>query len=306
MTSTDEEAPRPSRVAVLGMGGVGGLVAALLIKAGHRVTAVASPQTCEVLGSRGLTVRSDHVFGTVAVDQVACTSELAEPVEILFVAVKSTGLDSALDRIPAAVLESALVVPLLNGIEHVDVLRARYPDVAVTAAAICVEAAKVEAGVIEHRSPFARVELAPGDDPARTRHCAGVLRGAGLETSSGAGEAEVLWKKLVFLAPLALLTTHFRAPAGVIRADHRDELIALTEEVAAVAEREQVALHVADALAFFGGVPDGMRSSMQNDAEAGRPIELEAIGGAILRRARRYGVDVPVTSRYVERLRARG
>ena len=60
-----------------------------------------------------------------------------------------------------------------------------------------------------------------------------------------------------------------------------------------------------DVVAFFDGIPAGMRSSMQRDAEAGNPLELDAVGGAVVRAADRHGIPVPVTGRYVDELRGR-
>jgi 2-dehydropantoate 2-reductase len=114
-----------------------------------------------------------------------------------------------------------------------------------------------------------------------------------------------MWSKLTFLAALALLTTAAQAPAGAVREDRRDDLLALVTEASAVARAEGAAIDAHDVMAFFDGIPAGMRSSMQRDADAGQPLELDAIGGAVVREAARHGIAVPVTSRYVDELRAR-
>lgn len=301
--SAPEELPGQLRVGVLGSGGVGGLLTGLLSRAGYDVTIIARPATCEILDHHGLAVHSSSFFGDLTTDRFRSVSKLADPVDVLFLAVKAMDLPTALTRVADTAVQSALVVPLLNGLEHPNVLRRNYPDVTLTAAAIRVEAAKAAPGVIEHNSPFANVELAPGNDPMRTQHCAALLRQAGLDTTLGSHEAEVLWKKITFLAPLALLTTCHDATAGTVRTDHRTDLLALTEEIAAVAAREHVSLSPENAVAFFDRVSPEMRSSMQKDAQAGRPLEIEAIGGAILRRAQQYDMAVPVTAYYVEQLR---
>jgi len=119
-------------------------------------------------------------------------------------------------------------------------------------------------------------------------------------------ETTMLWDKLVFLAPMALLTTHAAASIGVVRSDRREELVALVGEIAAVAERLGATIDPAAVVAALDALPETMQSSMQRDAEAGHPIELEAIGGGVVRAAERVGVDVPVTARLVGDLRARG
>jgi 2-dehydropantoate 2-reductase len=114
--------------------------------------------------------------------------------------------------------------------------------------------------------------------------------------------------KLTFLAALALLATAPQATAGEVRESRRNDLVAMVGEVAAVARAEGAAveaMNANDVVALFDGIPAGMKSSMQRDAETGRRLELDAIGGAVVRGADRHGIPVPVTSRYVDELRAR-
>jgi 2-dehydropantoate 2-reductase len=85
---------------------------------------------------------------------------LSEPVDVCLVTVKATQLAGALDRLQPDVVGSALIVPLLNGVEHVDLLRQRYPDATLVAATIRVDASRTAPGVIRHDRPFVTVELA--------------------------------------------------------------------------------------------------------------------------------------------------
>ena len=302
---TDEQdALTGLRVAVLGPGGVGGLLAALLARAGASVTCLASAGTAERLRTAGVRVESGQ-FGdfTTPVD---AAERLTAPVDVLLVTVKATYLDDALERVPADVLGDALVVPLLNGVEHVDLLRRRYPEAGVVPATIRVESTRTAPGVIRHGSPFVTVDLVavPGLEQ-RVRRLADALQEAGVPTRVGDDEQAALWGKLNFLAPLALLTTAAQATAGEVRESRREDLVAIVGEVAAVARAEGAPADEDHVVGFFDGVPAGMRSSMQRDAAAGRPIELDAIGGAVVRAATRHGVAVPVTARYVDELRER-
>src|SRR3954447_22873847 len=112
------------RIAVLGPGGVGGLLAGLLAWDGADVTCLAGPGTAAVLAERGVRVSSAQ-FGDFAVP-VRAAVRLAEPVDARLVTVKATALEAALERLPADVLGGALLVPFLNGVEHMTVLRGRY------------------------------------------------------------------------------------------------------------------------------------------------------------------------------------
>lgn len=291
-------------VAVVGPGGVGGLVGAVLARAGHLVVYVAKPDTAAALNSGGLSVRSAQ-FGEFHVPANAAP-RLAGPVDVCVVAVKATSLDSALAGVPAEALGDGLVLPLLNGVEHMTGLRARFPAVQVVAGAVRVESTRVAAGRIEHTSPFSWIDVASDTAPRERVDALGdQLRRAGFDVTVRDDETGLLWDKLAFLAPLALLTTHAGAPVGVVRDERRADLEALIGEVAAVAEGAGARVDPATILAMFDRVPAGLKSSMQRDAEANRASELDAIGGAVLRAARRHGIDTPVTARLVDELCAR-
>ena len=286
------------RIAVLGPGGVGGLLAALLAGAGHDVVCLAGSATTAAIRTDG--VRLDSARFGPRVERVAAQERLDRPVDVCFVTVKATQLDDALQRVPVDRLGGALLVPLLNGVEHLALLRRHYPAATVVAATIRVESTRTGPGQVRQDSPFASVELcdAPGVD-----RLADVLRTAGLDVRVRPDEMAVLWDKLAFLAPLALLTTQARQPAGYVREQGREQLMAVIAEVAAVARAEGAAGDEHTVLAAFDALPPTMRSSMQRDADAGRPLELDALGGAVLRAAARHGIELPVTARLVAELR---
>ena len=294
----------PARVAVLGPGGVGGLVAALLARRGDQVTCLAPPATAAHLAANGLELRS-QALGDAKVT-VAAASRLDHPVDALLVTVKATQLERAVEAVPADALGDGLVVPFLNGIDHVAWLRGRYPPDQVVAGTIRVESTRVGPGLIEHASPFAVVELAAGKAPRRRgEELAARLAETGLDVAVRDDEAATLWSKLALLAPIALVTTWTAAPYGEARAGHWDELAAVAHEIVEAAAADGVELDEAAIVGLLEKIPDGMRSSMQKDAAAGRPIELDAIGGAILRAAERANTEAPVTARLVADLRER-
>jgi 2-dehydropantoate 2-reductase len=294
----------PARVAVLGPGGVGGLVAALLARRGDQVTCLAPPATAAHLAANGLELRSP-TLGDARVAVEAAT-RLDHPVDVCFVTVKATQLAEAVEAVPAETLGDGLVVPFLNGVDHVAWLRGRYPPDQVVAGTIAVESTRAGPGLIEHASPFAVVELAAGKAPrSRVEELAARLAETGLDVTVRDDEATILWTKLAVLAPIALVTTWTAAPFGEARARHGDEAVAVAREVVRAARADGVDLDEAAAVARLDMVPDAMRSSMQKDAAAGRPIELDAIGGAILRAAERAGTQAPVTARLVADLQSR-
>lgn len=292
-------------MAVLGPGGVGGFLAALLAREGNSVLVLASHDTSLALGRSGLRLESQR-FGEFEVS-VHSAERLSDPVDACLITVKATQLSEALERVPADAVGRGLVIPFLNGLEHVDLLRSVYPPSSVVAATIRVETARVRPGVIRQTSPFASIEMAASEDNRdRVELIAAHLSRAGLEVRVRDDELAMLWDKFAFLAPMALLTTHERANAGAIRTKRRADAIALIGEVAAVANADGVAIDPSAVLHLLDTVPESMESSMQRDQAAGRQLELDALGGALLRRADKAGVDVPVTRRLVDELQARG
>jgi 2-dehydropantoate 2-reductase len=271
----------PVKVAVLGPGGVGGLLAAVLPDA---LVVSRSPITEIQLRSRLLGDRTT---------QVRSVQTLTEPVDVLFIATKATGLADAVERIDT---EPGVIVPLLNGIEHLAFLRERFGDV--VAATIRVEATRVAPGVIEQTSPFLRIELSAHPEVAD------LLNAAGIDALVTEDEAQVMWSKLSRLNAIALTTTAFAAPIGEVRERHRDDLLAVVRETAAVAAAEGATIDV-DAIEhelLVEAHPE-LLSSMARDVAAGRPPELDAIGGAVLRAAARNGIDTPAVARLVEAIR---
>jgi len=284
------------RHGILGVGGVGGFIGGALARAGRDVVLLMRPETLAAYEGR-LGVES-VVLGDFDVE-VSATSVLDREIDVLWVTPKATQLDAALELVPAHCIGDCVVVPLLNGLDHVDVLREHFGE-RVLAASIAIESERVDVGRFRQKSAFAEVALAPG---ARAAQICGELTEAGLGCRVGASEAEVLWQKLAVLTPIALTTTALEAPLSAVVADPawRPRLEGCVREVAAVAGAEGVAFDADAAMSRYEQIGD-LRSSMQKDREAGRPLELDAIGGAVLRAARRHGVDAPATQELVDRI----
>lgn len=280
------------RHAIVGAGGIGGLLAAALARAGNSVLLLMRPETLATYEGR-LTVES-VVLGNFDID-VPAASTLDREVDVLWVATKATQLEAALALAPPARVGDAPVIPLLNGVDHVALLRTRYPSV--VAGAIRVESARVTPSRIRQSSPFVRVELA-GMEPVASE-----LRAAGLDCRTRDDELSLLWDKLAFLAPLALATTALDAPLGVVRNDERYH--GCQNEALAVARAEGARVDE-DALRILrDAAPAEMRSSMQKDVAAGRQPELDAIVGPILRGGQRHTIPVPNTEELARLVAAR-
>lgn len=275
-----------------------------LARAGRDVVLLLRPETL-ARHPRRIRVES-AVLGDFEAE-VELASELDREVDVVWVAPKAPDLEAALALAPPERVGAAFVVPFLNGIDHVARLRESYGNV--LAAAIRVESERVEPGVVRQPTPFARVDLAPGPG---SDEVAEELRAAGFQVEVGPDEPTVLWEKLALLAPLALTTTAAGLPAGAVQAaaEWSERLFACHREAVAVGAAEGATLDGAALEALLGTPLGEMRTSMQKDFDAGRPLELDAIAGPIVRSGRAHGLATPATEELIrlveERLRRAG
>jgi 2-dehydropantoate 2-reductase len=187
-------------------------------------------------------------------------------------------------------------VSFLNGVEHMAPLREALPGVPVAGASIAVSALRASPTVIDHRSPFVRIE-AP--ETAAGFAAVRALTDAGPSVRVGGTEAEVLWAKFRLLAALALLTSYWRQPAGAALSEDPELTEAVVSEIVACSAAEGVPAAELDLVRALRGVPGGMRTSLQEDLAAGAPSELDALGGALLRVGQRHGIPTPAIARIV-------
>ena len=286
-------------IAILGPGGVGGFLAAALARAGEDVLVVAREETATAIARDGIAVQSVRLGDFVA--RPAAARVFTAPDATLVVATKATTLPSALARVQA---EPALVVPLLNGLDHMAVLRGLFGPDRVAAGTIRIEAKRPAPGRIEQTSPFLRVDVGP-PSPA-VEAFAAVLEAAGVP-SRVAAEPQVLWGKLVRLNALACMTSAYDLPLGPIRDDPglRAELEACLREAAAVAAAEGADVSPERVMGELDDAHATLGSSMQRDIAAGIPPELDAIPGAVLRAAERHGLDAPAIATLHDRIAKR-
>jgi 2-dehydropantoate 2-reductase len=282
------------RVAVVGPGAIGGLVGALLARAGHDVCCVARPATAAALNDRGLTIVSE-MFGRFTVD-VRAVTQLTEPADLCLIAVKAPDLPSAVAAVPREALGPGLVLPLLNGWEHLELLARHFGQDAVIGGAIRVEAMRRDATTIEHLSPFIRVTLGAH---AASDGVAATLEGAGVTAEVGGDALASVWEKLTFLAPFALVTARWRVGIGRARERHRSELEALVSESTAVGATFGATSTPVELLRFIDALPPEMTSSLRRDLEARRSHELDAIGGGVVRAGRTAGIAVDAHLRLI-------
>lgn len=284
--------PRSLRHAILGAGGVGGFLGAILAAAGESVTLLLR---AESRSGYPATLTLESPFGNLA-PPVGTAVALTNEVDILWVTPKAIHLDAALGAVPDPAM-ARMVVPLLNGVDHVARLRSRFGAGRVVPGTIAGEFERAAPGRIVHRSPFARFGFSAAGEPGLTA-VAGILTRYGCACRFETDELTLLWRKLVMLAPLALNTTASGWAMGQLLADPvwNKRLEETTREACAVAKALGAAVDADETVRTLRGFPATLRSSMAKDVAAGRRPELDAIAGPILRGGTAHRIPVPVTA----------
>ncbi len=277
------------------------MIAACLARAGEAVTLIVR---AERLGDHPPNLQLESPLGNWT-GPVQWASSVP-PTDVLWLTVKATQLEAAL-RVITDVSSIGAIVPLLNGIDHLELLRSKYGRERVIPATISGEFERVSMGHIVHRTPFARLNVL-----SQGRALLGAIldgfQGMGLTCNFIDEEATLMWSKLVFLAPVALTTTAFNRTVGAVVAEAETwrQLQACVREACAAGRAEGARVEAEPVLNMIQSAPPGMKSSMQKDVEHRRQPELDAIGGPIVRAAKRHGLKAPATEALVSQIERRG
>lgn len=289
------------RIAIVGAGGVGGLLAGLLSRAGTEVVVLARGAHAEAIRRDGLRISSPLGTFTARVAAVSDDPAALGEADAVLVAVKAWQVSELAPRLAPLLARKAIVVPFQNGVEAAGRLAAALDEARVAGGLISVLAWIEGPGAVKHVGGVPRVKMgerAPGQ-AAALEALSAALRRAGAEADVVADVERASWEKFLLIEPWGAVAAAARAPVGVVRTvpETRALLVRAQEELAALARARGVALPadaVAKALATVGAVLPEATSSMQRDLGAGRPSELDDQVGAVVRLARESGIPVPV------------
>lgn len=290
------------RILVMGTGGVGGYYGAMLAHAGNDVTFVARGAQLTAMREKGLELRTQGQ--TIQINPARAIGDPAEAgddVELALFTVKTYDAESAARALRPAVGPETAVLTLQNGIDSVEILGRILGEEHVLAGVTMIAAAVVEPGVVQENGFSRKVMLGEprgGESSTRVPKLVEVFRAAGLDVDAATDARQAIWDKFVLVAPHATVSSACQTPIGTTR--KTGEAMALYHRMF----REVIALGKAEGMLFapnmadrlvstFIGAPEGQMSSMQRDFAAGRRVELEALTGAVVRRAGRLGVPVP-------------
>ena len=280
-----------------GAGGIGGYFGARLLAAGVDVSFVARGRHAQAMREHGLRVKSHLGDLQVAVPSISDDPAALPKADLIVFAVKMPDAEAAAARLAPLMKPGTVVLPLQNGIEIVDVLTAALGPEPVALGAAYIPAKILEPGVVEHAGGFASLRfgaLQPQQRPVLEAFASACQR-AKVQVELVDDMRRVMWEKFVFLVGMSSLTALTRLPIAVTR--NTPELRALLqqvmEETAALARAEGIALaadFVARQMTVVDGLPAAAKASMANDLDAGKPLELPWLAGAVVRRSESRGL----------------
>ena len=289
------------RIAFIGIGALGGYFGGRLAKAGNDVVFVARGDTLEVLRQNGLRVESP--LGDFSLPRVHATGDPASVghVDAVFVTTKAWQVPEVAPQIRGLVGPETVVVPLQNGVEAYDQLAAVLGPEHVLGGMCHVIAFVTVPGVIRHGGLTPVITLGEWNNTRtpRLEKLVACLKAAGLEVCVLENIQVALWEKFEFIAAIGGVGGVTRAPIGVIRSlpETRSLLERALQEIVGLAEACGVPVpgqSVASTLKFIDSLPPDGTASMQRDVVAGRPSELEAQSGAVVRLGRAKKFPTPV------------
>jgi 2-dehydropantoate 2-reductase len=291
------------RFAVFGAGALGCYFGASLTRAGHSVVMIARGPHLAAIRRAGITVETPRETFTVAPQQVSNVASDLGPVAAVILAVKAWQVREAAEMMSPLLAAGTRILPLQNGVEAYEQLTASLGEVYPLLGLCRVVCELVEPGRVRHRALEPTITLGEPNGVALSGNAqvlVDALLAAGVVVQTHPNMAVALWQKLMFIAAFSGVGAVSRSNAGEMRQlpPTRMLLQQVMEEVAAVARTRGVSLGdevIRNTMSFIESLPTESTASMHRDIIEGRPSELEAILGVVVRFGKDAGVAVPVT-----------
>jgi 2-dehydropantoate 2-reductase len=298
------------RTLVVGAGGIGGYFGGRLLEAGRDVTLLVRPRRAAQLANTGLVIRSK--FGDVELPQppTMTADALRGAFDVVLLSCKAYDLDDAMESFAPAVGQGTAILPLLNGMRHMDALAARFGAEHVLGGLCMIASALDVEGRVLHLNEIHSLSFGELDGTASARidAIAAALAGARFDARPSAAILHEMWEKWAFIATLAGITCLMRATIGdIVAAGATDLAVQLLHECAAIATAHgfrpgEASLQRAQTM--FSAEGSTLTASMFRDMESGSRIEGDQIVGDLLRRGQRAGVASPLLRVAYAHLRA--
>jgi 2-dehydropantoate 2-reductase len=289
------------RMLVVGAGAVGGYFGGRLAQAGRDVTFLVRPKRAEQIQTQGLRILSP-MHGDFTVRPKAVTAgQIVSPYDVIFLSVKSYDLATAINDFAPAVGPQTVILPVLNGMHHMDVLTGRFGKDAVLGG-VCFVATQVDSqGRIIQLADVQSLSYGEldGKKTSRIEAVHQTFQGAGFETAISGDILLDMWQKWVWLASVGAITCLLRGNIGeIVAAPGGAELSLSTfHECAAIAGAcgyPMSEAFLAEKSPQLTAPGSSLTSSMYRDLKEQAPVEVDSILGDLVERGRKRGVSAPI------------
>ena len=297
------------RILIVGAGAVGGYFGGRLAQAGRDVTFLVRPSRAKQLGQDGLRIISPH-SNAVLTPKLVSAEKIDTPYDLVLLSVKAYALEAAMNDFAAAVGPETMILPVLNGMRHVDLLTRRFGEHAVIGG-VCLVASEIDnEGRIVQLADFQQLVYGErnGETTPRLQTLDAALRGAGFDARLSTDIMQAMWEKWVQLASLGAITCLMRGTIGQIVAvpGGADLSLKVLDESAAIAtacgHKPSEALLSRHAAAMTA--PESqLTSSMYRDLRKGARVEADHILGDFIERGSAHGVATPLLKAALVNLR---
>lgn len=302
-------------IAILGIGAVGGYCGAWLAqyaaaRLDTRVAFITRGGMLDAIRSHGLTLQTPG--GEIRAHPALATDDPAQcgPLDLVLICTKTYHLDDAARALAPVVGPNTAVLPLLNGVDNSERLRALLPQAQILSGCIYISAVVAEPGIVRHVSGPGKVLF--GDEHGETPRgtpIEGLLQNAGIPAEYRTDIRGAVWEKYLFIEPVASAGCFTGQDFGGLLSDPaRTALLeGLLAELAAVAAAQGVPPpeNIRQAtLEKYRSFPGGTKTSMQLDYERGRQTEVESFSGYVLRAARAAGIPAPLHEMVYQKMTA--
>jgi 2-dehydropantoate 2-reductase len=289
------------RILIVGAGAVGGYFGGRLAQAGRDVTFLVRPRRAEQIQAQGLRILSPYYGDFTVRPKTITAAQIVSPYDIIFLSVKSYDLAAAIDDFAPAVGLQTVIIPVLNGMHHMDVLRERFGENAVLGG-VCYVATEIDSqGRVIQLADFQSFNYGEldGKKTSRIEAVHQVFQGAGFDTAISGDILLDMWQKWVFLASVGAITCLLGGNIGEIVAvpGGADLSLSALRECAAIAGACGYPLSEAFLAAKssqLNAPASSMTSSMYRDRKEQAPVEVDSILGDLIERGRKHGVSAPI------------
>jgi len=285
------------KIAVVGIGGVGGYIGAKLIKSGADVTLIAPQKHVEVISKNSLKVIEDESEFSVEAN-IKTSPSKDEIFDVVFLCVKSYNIESAIKNILHSITPQTIIIPLSNGVEHRENIE-KLVDAKVCDGAVYILSHLQDVGVVKKQGKVFALTLSK-----EAESIVNILKSAELRHKIVENSKEAIWKKYIFISAFATLTSYYDLSIKDVYDLHLNEAKETLQEIAKVAKSLGIDIEeeVEKSLKIASNLPQKASTSMHLDISKNRECEVETLTHYIIKMAELNGVEVPLMKQMYKKI----